>query len=447
LRDGAVTGMVCGMAWRIEESVIRGEIDNRVRGRVTGRIWVAGLSGPLDLDLKGNAWRDLAGRRLEFSNPAPKPLTAGHKKFSLKQTGVIGDCTASRKVKVPEVSMDELLRLYEEQKPFPWHWGNSLYLEWLSDTLGRVVIESADYTLTISPESAWDMTAEEEQEQRKENTRSIEEFFGNLGPAGGKAGSETGVNEDKDAWKDDEPMSEAEAEKLQDEGERLADRIQARLDREGPDADYEKILEEELERCERERGDRTEKPLTPDQEAVVTEWLDEFQRDEAEDQESAEKEEADADEDEDELARQAKMDDEFENGDDDDHPLSKRGYDLAVKLMQEPYNRGWVPTNAREEHPLIELGAAAAKAGAKLAGALNGEDWPPDRDECAVIIVRLKRAHGYLEDALRAVEDCIEQKLGDTAWMADVQRELKDMAREAEALIVELRARLEGGGS
>ena len=30
------------MAWRIEEAVVRGEIDSRGRGRVTGRIWFAG---------------------------------------------------------------------------------------------------------------------------------------------------------------------------------------------------------------------------------------------------------------------------------------------------------------------------------------------------------------------------------------------------------------------
>ena len=31
------------MAWRFHEHVLRGEIDNRTRGRVTGRIWLAGM--------------------------------------------------------------------------------------------------------------------------------------------------------------------------------------------------------------------------------------------------------------------------------------------------------------------------------------------------------------------------------------------------------------------
>lgn len=62
------------MAWRIDEQVIRGEIDNRARGRVVGRIWLSGRTEPVELDLAGNCWRDLAGRRLEFANPEPKAL-------------------------------------------------------------------------------------------------------------------------------------------------------------------------------------------------------------------------------------------------------------------------------------------------------------------------------------------------------------------------------------
>lgn len=144
------------MAWRIDESVIRGEIDNRTRGRVTGRIWFEGVAAPVELDLAGDAWRDLAGRKLEFVNPvavkAPL-LTSTDAGFGLRQQGVIGDCTASRRVKVPEVSMDELMERYRQRKPFPWHWGNSLYLEWFSAVNGRVVIESASFCSRCRPTS------------------------------------------------------------------------------------------------------------------------------------------------------------------------------------------------------------------------------------------------------------------------------------------------------
>ena len=59
------------MAFRIHNSVVRGEIDNRVKGVVRGKIWIAGRPEPVALELAGNAWPDLAGCLLTFSNPLP----------------------------------------------------------------------------------------------------------------------------------------------------------------------------------------------------------------------------------------------------------------------------------------------------------------------------------------------------------------------------------------
>jgi hypothetical protein len=192
------------MAWRIDESVIRGEIDNRTRGRVTGRIWFAGLTEPVELDLAGDAWRDLAGRRLEFVNPVAvkPPLSADEiAGLAMRQTGTIGDCTASRRVKVPEVSMDELMELFAQRKPFPWHWGNSLYLEWFSETNGRVVIESASYLLTVAPDIAWDMTAEEEATQQGKNAEAMGGFLQQLGET---VADEEDEDKDSDEFGSDE---------------------------------------------------------------------------------------------------------------------------------------------------------------------------------------------------------------------------------------------------
>ena len=97
------------MAWRIDESVVRGEIDNRVKGQVTGRIWFVGLDEPMELKLKGNPWRDLAGHMLTFTQANPKPgKLEGLAKLQL---GMMGDMTASRKVKVPEIPIEEVMRL------------------------------------------------------------------------------------------------------------------------------------------------------------------------------------------------------------------------------------------------------------------------------------------------------------------------------------------------
>lgn len=411
------------MAWRIDESVIRGEIDNRTRGRVTGRIWFEGVAAPVELDLAGNAWRDLAGRKLEFVNPvavkAPL-LTSTDAGFGLRQQGVIGDCTASRRVTVPEVSMDELMERYRQRKPFPWHWGNSLYLEWFSAVNGRVVIESASFLLTVSPDIAWDMTPEEEVTQRKKNAEAMSGFMQQLGET--VAGDDNGAQFEATAWNGGPPQSEAEAETMQSDREGLSDRISGRLQREGPDADYAKIMEEELARRARERG---EKPLTPEDEAARARWIEEMNRAAAE--------------------AVAHPDPEIEEEIRRQHPLADQMFKLSLRLMKEPEARGWVPHDAGEEHPLIELGSSAMKAGVKLAGGLNGREWPPTVDLCAGVIVQLKRAREFLEDTLRAGESCAEEGLAEERWLAAARRELEQIARETDGLITDLRAKLERG--
>ena len=189
------------MAWRIEEAVIRGEIDNRVRDRVTGRIWFAGRAAPVELVLKGNCWRDLAGRRLEFTNPAPKPgLPAG---LAPRQQGTVGDITASRKVKVPDIPLEQIGEYYAAHKPFPWHWGNSLYLEWFGERNGRVVIESTDYVLKIVGDSTWDMMAAEEEAQRRANGEAMTGFMERLGEAAAEAAGEKFPDEDPEGDEDE----------------------------------------------------------------------------------------------------------------------------------------------------------------------------------------------------------------------------------------------------
>lgn len=169
------------MAWRVDEAVIRGEIDNRECGRVVGKIWLAGRDKPVELDLQGNCWRDLAGRRLEFSNPNPKPGALDG--FAQKQHGVVGDITASRKVKVPEIPLEQIGEYYLARKPFPWHWGNSLYLEWHSERNGRVVIESAEFELKVIGEAAWEMTEAGEEQQRQANGEAMTGFMDRLAKA------------------------------------------------------------------------------------------------------------------------------------------------------------------------------------------------------------------------------------------------------------------------
>ena len=155
------------MAWRIHDSVIRGEIDNRVKGIVRGKLRLNGLAGPVTLELEGNACPDLAGCLLEFRNPAktfpmPKKL-----KFNPLQRGKIGNLTASQKARVLTIPDEEAFEMMDRGENPPTRMANALYLEWFSEGNGRVVIESANFELNISaPE--WRLTFAEEQQRAKD---------------------------------------------------------------------------------------------------------------------------------------------------------------------------------------------------------------------------------------------------------------------------------------
>jgi hypothetical protein len=114
-------------------------------------------------------------------------------------------------------------------------------------------------------------------------------------------------------------------------------------------------------------------------------------------------------------------------------------------MIKEPEERGWIPADASSEHPVADLVSSVMSAGAKFAGALDGYSWPPEINDCAGTLVRLKRAHGYLEHALAAAEFCGQHQLVEAAWLADVQREITSMVHECDLLIGELRAQLKRG--
>ena len=127
------------MALRIRQSVVRGEIDNRRRGRVEGWITLVGVERPLMLELTGNCLRDLAGSVVRFENPHPLATEDEKNLPAPLQRGVAGEITASRKVRVLDVPLEEATRLTRSGTQPPEHSANALYLEWFSEANGRVV--------------------------------------------------------------------------------------------------------------------------------------------------------------------------------------------------------------------------------------------------------------------------------------------------------------------
>jgi hypothetical protein len=404
------------MAWRIADYIERGEIDNRTKDRITGTIHLCGLDAPIHLELTGNPYRDLAGQLLRFINPKPKPIPEHLADIATEQTGVVGDMTAARKVKILDIEDGELKHYYLNKIPMPYHWGNSVYLEWHSVLNGRVVIESADYQLEVLPEATWQMSETEEAAQLEANGRAMINFMNQmLGTV------ETEALEDLEA--DDDPQSEAEAE-ADSEAARmdlLNDRIMARLekDEQANAEDYARIVAEERERLRRERGEPERSTFKPADEADRPEWIDAH---------NADFEEA--------MAREG------EPPELEADPLFEHCQELGFRVRENIEQNAWLPEDAQEEHPLNALQYGIWSASAKLAGALNGrgDEWPPEPLFAGDCLVRLKKARGYLQDALRGQDAADAEKLADPIWLQPLREELLGILNSVQSLIDEVRA-------
>lgn len=144
------------MAFRIGEFVERGWLDTSVKGCVTGEIWLAGRSEPIQVNLQGFPHRDMAGFLMSFTNPTARIDEDAHV-LDAEQTGMAGDITAARKVRNIDL----------ENPSAPAPMVNALYIEWFSERNGRVVIESADYLLKTHGPSVWQLSDEDEAERQQ----------------------------------------------------------------------------------------------------------------------------------------------------------------------------------------------------------------------------------------------------------------------------------------
>ena len=225
------------MAFRIHDSVLRGEIDNRERGIVRGKIWVHGRAEPVALELDGNAWPDLAGSLLKFTNPLPLVPNPGLDSLNPVQSGMIGDLTASRKVRVFDLPTEEAYLMSKRGEKPPEHMANCLYLEWFSTQNGRVVIESTDYQLEISP-PLWRLTPEEEEQRAKDAAAGMTWFMQKLSEA-----IETQQRGQKDP---EEDWDEHDYEKLLKESDARTDKYLELQDKYGDSEEAEKKIAEEM---------------------------------------------------------------------------------------------------------------------------------------------------------------------------------------------------------
>ncbi|MEO5711925.1 MAG: hypothetical protein ABIT37_00405 [Luteolibacter sp.] len=366
------------MAWRIDEAVAHGEIDNTVEGRTTGRIWLAGRDEPLILSLDGDCWRDLAGTRLQFENPSPKPVPDAQA-LDIDQAGIVGDMTASRKNKVPTVSEEEFHELYQNDREIPYEWRNTLYLEWFSEINGRVVIESAGYILTISPHE-WEMDEDAEDAQKLANLNSMRDFMAQVIRRRDPDGPERESSEELDEFAWEERLKESD---------RLTDA-------------YQEVLEKYMEDSDSEQ-----------KEAFVMGWdglLDALaERDEAGDEDFPGQDKAyrslgggDEDFDDDEADEDdfGEADDDEPYGDEDDHPLQAQAQELAMRAMDV------LQRDAGPGTPSYILITNLLQVSGKLAGVLNGRGsgYEP---ETGFVLAVLKRCLNWLNEAVGACQELI----------------------------------------
>src|SRR5436309_5552915 len=382
------------MAFRIHDSIVRGEIDNRVKGIVRGKIWVEGRAEPVVLELKGNAWPDLAGCLLTFTNPQKRIAHPHLDSLDSIQRGSIGDLTASRKVRVFDVPLQEALDMIHRKEKPPEHLANSLYLEWFSDGNGRVVIESADYEVTISaPE--WRLTPEEDAERAKQAAAGMSDFMGKLTEA---------IQQHQRGQKDpEEEWDEHDYEKFLKESDARTDKYMELQDKYGDSDEAEaKVAKEmgwerELTEEEAEEEQRRIEEINAACEAALNEPRPEP-----------------------DPHREGIDWIRTERGD-VRHPLQHRCFESAMKFWHQADELG---LDKSDDKDLGDFIFEFQTTGAKLAGALDGIARGDHFPEAAFTVAYLKRALDHLHKSQAGLEAVApKQRLPET-MVAEARNEL-----------------------
>ena len=401
------------MAFRIQDNVVRGEIDNRVKGIVRGKIWLKGCEQPLELELKGNAHLDLAGCVLTFTNPQKAVPLAHAEHLNPWQRGGSGDLTASRKVRVPAVPLEEFLNWPKDQGRPPTRWANCLYLEWFSDANGRVVVESADYELKIS-EPEWRLTPEEEAERARQAAAGMAEFMRRLTEA---------VESQRRGQKDPEAeWDEHDYEKYMKESDARTTKYMELLDKYGDSAEAEAKIAQEM-------GWPDDGELTPEEQAEEDRQLADMNRagEEADEEPPAE---PDPSREGIDWIRTAEGD--FA------HPLQHRCSESMMKFWHQAEEVGM---EKLADPDLDQFIFELQTTGAKLAGALNGVAEGRTSMDAAFVVACLKRALDHLHKSQAGLEATAPKKILPEIMLRAARQELFEIREAILRLMDEYRGR------
>lgn len=144
------------MAWRPTSYLLDGELDNTNLGHVRGWLRFEGLADRLELELLGDFHRDIRGAKLRLL-PQARPASGGGDYLAglgRHQTGKVGDITAGLQ---------------------PHDYGMTPYVEWYSDTNGRIVLElGPEEVEVVGTPLPWDQT---QPCSRAEQDRNMADFL------------------------------------------------------------------------------------------------------------------------------------------------------------------------------------------------------------------------------------------------------------------------------
>lgn len=427
------------MAWRLSDSVVRGFLDNRTRGSVRGYIYLEGSSTPLILDLKGNAQPDIAGCCLLFQRARGK--AHGLKGFltppnpSHLQSGVAGHITASRKAKVlllpPKYrtnGVDDLQAALrdlgvEGVARLPKQTANLLHVEWYSESHGRVLIESSDFSMSISaPE--WKpapLTPSDLLDELLMEASTLDEQL---------------KIEIENAWFEVEPdqaMDEFQWESIFREGDALTDRANELFEKHADQPDFDEILARELGwDVVDDPEDNADIPFDPndsDEPGIHIDYVS--NNGEGENDGDRDSDEHDVDED-------AKDHTEFPGGppvaeregidwvrDEQGrilHPLAKHLCDQSTTMWRWYTDQKFLGDGADED--LHEMLRQSELAATRCAGALHHLAYKDQTRQPGYVVARLKRSLGHIHMAMAAASRLASKKSVPLDCLKPFQKEL-----------------------
>lgn len=386
------------MAFRITSAIQRGEVTNEIPGIVTGQIWLEGRERPISLELRGNCANDLVGRRLSFCNPTPAPQH-GLNHLARLQQGRVKEMTASRKSKIPTVTEEEAVTRIQNQESVPSQLANGLFLEWFSDTDGRVVLESSCCELTVS-EPYWSPPSTQTTDPTGKTPRDGEQPF-----------SDTG----EDDFDDDEILDEFQWEQELREADKRVDAYQDALEKIQDENDQPQPFEKVIGR----------NPADPEHDNLTdgepSSWIT--------------------------LSGESP---EGETGEEkfSHHYLTSRAAEFAISLEASAAKFSVLPrikeNGEEEENPIRVMISSSIELGTKLAAALDGIANGVE-PEPGFVIAMLKRSLLPLNRGIASCQEAIEThrpRPSVYSWLKEANEEFFDMRTEVIDFMGELRAEL-----